>query len=109
MPKISEIVKFIRTELKRKITKEDEQKIFDKFYPNIKDKVYWYVNINERNAVFFYNGIITKDEYKQIKSLDDEKEINFGEIAKYVDATVQKQEESNELMETLSKLYTGHS
>lgn len=45
--------------------------------------IYWSIDIDERHISFFYDGIITKEEYECIKKLDGKTNINFGEITKY--------------------------
>lgn len=43
--------------------------------------VYWFVNSTD-SYEFFREGLITKDQYKIIQSLDIKKELYIGEIAK---------------------------
>ena len=64
MPQISDIISILKKELKKDLTKEEEQKKNQTFYPDAKNKVYWYVNE-------FYNGIITKDEYGKLKDMGE--------------------------------------
>jgi len=45
--------------------------------------IYWSIDIDERHISFFYDGIITKEEYECIKKLDGTTNVSFGEIAKY--------------------------
>jgi thiol-disulfide isomerase/thioredoxin len=45
--------------------------------PDIKDKIYWSVDIEERRKTFFYEGIITKDEYEKIKTLPPDTNITL--------------------------------
>ena len=66
--------------MKGKISKKKKQIIYDKFYPDIKDKIYWSYRIENS----FYEGIISKEEYEKIKTLPPKTNICFGEIAKYV-------------------------
>ena len=90
---MEDIIKFMRDELKIKISKVKEQKIIEKvkeqrIIEKIKtrdydDNVYWYIDIDERTITFFFDGLITKKEYEKIKLLDKKTALNFGEIAKH--------------------------
>ena len=81
---MEEIIRFMKDELKIKISKEKEQKIIEKFTDRTyDDMVYWYIDIDERKITFFFDGFITKQDYEKIKTLDDKIELCFGEIAKH--------------------------
>ncbi len=84
---IEDIIDYMKDELQIKISKEKEQQVIDKFYDisknRIKDLIYWSIDINERSISFFYDGLITKNDYEKIKNMDEKKHINFGEIAKH--------------------------
>ena len=84
---MEEIIRFMKDELKIKISKEKEQKIIEKFTDRTyDDMVYWYIDIDERKITFFFDGFITKQDYEKIKTLDDKTELCFGEIAKHTEA-----------------------
>ena len=61
MSKIDEIINFLTNDLNIKISNKKRDLINNKFYPDIKDKIYWSIDIEERRKTFFYEGIITKD------------------------------------------------
>jgi len=48
--------------------------------------IYWYIDVDSKTITFFYDGVITKEEYSNIKTLDMNTEIYFEEIAKYTSA-----------------------
>ena len=62
---VDKVVDFITNELKIDINKENKKLIMEKFYPDIKDKVYWSCQIEES----FYDGIISKKNYEKNKTL----------------------------------------
>ena len=78
MSKIDEILNFLTNDLNIKISNKKIDLINNKFYPDIKDKIYWSVDIEERRKSFFYEGIITKDEYEKIKTLPPDTNITFN-------------------------------
>ena len=78
MSKIDEIINFLTNDLNIKISNKKRDLINNKFYPDIKDKIYWSVDIEERRKSFFYEGIITKDEYEKIKTLPPDTNITFN-------------------------------
>jgi hypothetical protein len=78
MSKIDEILNFLTNDLNIKISNKKIDLINNKFYPDIKDKIYWSVHIKERRKTFFYEGIITKDEYDLIKTLPSDTNITFN-------------------------------
>ena len=77
---VDKVLDIIEYDLNIKISKKKKQIIYDKFYPDIKDKIYWSYRIENS----FYEGIISKEEYEKIKTLPPKTNICFGEIAKYV-------------------------
>jgi hypothetical protein len=77
---VDKVLDIIENDLNIKISKKKKQIINDKFYPDIKDKIYWSYRIENS----FYEGIISKEEYEKIKTLPPKTNICFGEIAKYV-------------------------
>ena len=62
MSLVDKVIDFITTELNIKISKKKKELIFDKFYPNIKDRILWSLKI-ENEAT--YGGILTKKNYKK--------------------------------------------
>lgn len=109
MPIVDEIIKFITTELNIKISNKKRDLIIDKFYPDIKDKIYWYVHIEERRKTFFYEGIITKEEYDLIKTLSPDTNIQFNTDYKDDDddegdiSDISFEEDVNEIKELYDK------
>ena len=79
MPVIDEILNFLTNDLNITISNKKRDQVINRFYPDIKDKIYWYVD-----GSGFYEGIISKEEYDKIKTLPPDTQINFPEIAKYV-------------------------
>jgi hypothetical protein len=77
---VDKVLDIIENDLNIKISKKKKQIIYDKFYPDIKDEIYWSYRIENS----FYEGIISKEEYEKIKTLPPKTNICFGEIAKYV-------------------------
>ena len=78
MSKIDEIINFIVDDLNIKISNKKIELINNKFYPDIKDKIYWSVHIEERRKTFYYEGIITKNEYDLIKALSPDTNSTFN-------------------------------
>ena len=78
MSVVDRVIEFITNDLNIKISKKNKELIIDKFYPDIKDKIYWSVSIDERRIEFFYEGIISKDEYEKIKTLSPDTHIMFN-------------------------------
>ena len=78
MPVIDEVLYFLTNDLNIKISNKKRDLIINKFYPDIKDKIYWSIDIEERRKSFFYEGIITKEEYEKIKTLPPDTNITFN-------------------------------
>ena len=78
MSKIDEIINFLTNDLNIKISNKKIDQINNKFYPDINNKIYWSINIDERRMCFFYEGIISKDEYEKIKTLTPDTHIIFN-------------------------------
>ena len=78
MPVIDEILNFLTNDLNITISNKKRDLIINKFYPDIKDKIYWSICIDERRFDFFYEGIISKDEYEKIKTLSPDTHIIFN-------------------------------
>jgi hypothetical protein len=75
---VDKVIKYITDEFNIAITGKKKELIIDRFYPDIKDKVYWSIDIEERRKTFFYEGIITKEEYDLIKKLPPDTNITFN-------------------------------
>ena len=78
MSKIDEIINFLTNDLNITISNKKRDLINNKFYPDIKDKIYWSIDIKERRKTFFYEGIITKEQYDLIKTLPPDTNIKFN-------------------------------
>ena len=77
---VDEVLYIIENDLNMKISKKKKQIIYDKFYPNIKDTIYWSYRIENS----WYDGIISKEEYEKVKTLPPNIKIQFDEIANNV-------------------------
>ena len=62
-----------------KLVKKKKEIIFNKFYPDIKVKLYW--NSQIENTI--YDGVVSKEEYEKIKTLPPDTHITFAEIKIY--------------------------
>ena len=80
MPIVDDVLDYLINVLKIKISKKNKDLVLDKFYPDIKDKLYWSFKIEKS----FYEGIVSKEEYEKIQTLPPDTEIVFAEIDKYV-------------------------
>ena len=78
MSVVDRVIEFITNDLNIKISKKNKELIIDKFYPDIKEKIYWSISIDERRIEFFYEGITSKDEYEKIKTLSPDTHIMFN-------------------------------
>ena len=78
MALVDKVINYITDELNIEITEKNKELIIDRFYPDIKDKIYWSVDIEEWRKTFFYEGIITKEEYDLIKTLPPDTNIRFN-------------------------------
>jgi hypothetical protein len=85
MPVIDDVINYITNDLNIKISNKKRDQIIDKFYPDIKNKVYWSISVSCRVMDFFYEGMISKEEYEEIKLKPPKTSIYFGSHAKYVD------------------------
>ncbi len=79
---VDKVIEFIRNEINIEITEKNKELIMDKFYPDINDKIYWYAYCDYSG---FYEGIIDKEEYENIKTLPQKTNIVFEQISKYKD------------------------
>ena len=77
---VDKVIYIIENDLNMKISEKNKQIIYDKIYPNIKDKIYWSYRIENS----FYEGIIIREEYEKIKTLPQNTKIQFDEIANNV-------------------------
>ena len=103
MPKIDEIINFLTNDLNIKISNKKIDQINNKFYPNINNLIYWSVD-----GEALYEGIISKEEYEKIKTLPPDTQIDFPEIAKYVNdecelKEISFKEDINEIKKLLDK------
>ena len=80
MPIVEDVLDYLMNDLKIKISKKNKDLVLDKFYPDIKDKLYWSFKIEYS----FYEGIVSKEEYEKFQTLPPDTEIVFAEIDKYV-------------------------
>ena len=87
MPVIEEIIHYLNENLHYRISKKSINKLYQHFYPELNDNVYWSIDINESSMTFFFDGVISKEDYKKICEMDKKTEINFGEISKHCEAT----------------------
>lgn len=71
---IDKVINFITNELNIEITEKNKELIMDKFYPDIKNKLYWFFYIDDEE----YEGMITKEEYDIIKTMSPETDIFFN-------------------------------
>ncbi len=53
MPVIDEVLYFLTNDINIKISNIKRDLIINKFYPDIKDKIYWSIDIEERRRLFF--------------------------------------------------------
>ena len=71
MPTIDDVVKFITDELNIGITEKNKELIIEKFYEGIKNKINWYLDIDDDMC----EDMITNEEYNRIKTLSPETDI----------------------------------
>ena len=83
---LEDIIIFIK-ELQIKLSPEQEALILEQFTDKSSDVynafVYWYIDVDCRKIKFFFEGIITKQDYEKIKTPDEKCNIYFGEISKH--------------------------
>ena len=82
MPIVDDVLKYLTKNLNIKISKKNKDLVIEKFYPEIKDKIYWCCHCDYSG---FYEGIISKEEYEKIKTLPLDTNITFEQITKYED------------------------
>ena len=106
MSKIDEIINFLTNDLNIKISNKKRDLIINRFYPDIKDKIYWSISIKARHHDSFYEGIVSKEEYDKIKTLPPDTNISFPEIDKYVNDDCELEDISfEEDVNEIKKLY----
>ena len=71
---VDKVIKFISDELDIEITERHKELIMDKIYPNIKNKINWFFEIDDEE----YEGMITKQEYEIVQKLSPETDIYFN-------------------------------
>ena len=74
MSKIDEILNFLTNDLNIKISKKNKDLIINKFYPDIKDRVLWFLEIENETT---YGGILNKNDYEKIMRLSPETVIDL--------------------------------
>ena len=75
MPVVDEILNFLTNDLNIKISEKKKELIFDKFYPNIKNRILWFLEIENDTT---YGGILTKKHYEKMMTLSPETVIDIG-------------------------------
>lgn len=75
MPVVDEILNFLTNDLNIKISEKKKELIFDKFYPDIKDRILWFLEIENDTT---YGGILTKKHYEKMMTLSPETVIDIG-------------------------------
>ena len=75
MSKIDEIINFLTNDLNIKISIKKKELIFDKFYPNIKNRILWFLEIENDTT---YGGILNKKHYEKMMTLSPETVIDIG-------------------------------
>jgi hypothetical protein len=83
MPVVDATIDYVINDLNVEISKENQELVLEKFYPDIENKIYWSSHSSgmEYN---FYEGIITNDEYEILLKIPPDTSIIFAEIAKFV-------------------------
>ena len=82
MSKIDEILNFLTNDLNIKISNKKRDLIINRFYPNIKDRVLWFL---EKENETTYGGILIKNHYEKIMRLSPETAIDIGNAYKLKD------------------------
>ncbi len=78
MSAVDRVIEFITNDLNIEISENGKELIINKFYPDIQDKIYWYID-----GTGFYEGIISKKDDK-MKTIPPDTQIDFPEIDKYI-------------------------
>ena len=98
---VDKVIKFISDELDIEITERHKELIMDKFYPNIKNKINWFFEIDDEE----YEGMITKQEYEIVKKLSPETDIYFNGWSKEGYYCKLKDIEFKHDIDTLKEMY----
>jgi len=75
MPIVDEILNFLTNDLNIKISEKKKELVFDKFYPNIKNRILWFLEIENDTT---YGGILNKKHYEKMMTLSPETVIDIG-------------------------------
>ena len=98
---IDKVIDFITNELNIEITEKNKELIMDKFYPDIKNNIFWFFYIDDEE----YEGMITKEEYDIIKTLSPETDIYFNGLSKDGDYCKLKDIKFQYKIDTLKEMY----
>lgn len=79
---LNKVLKYLKNNNNFILLDEDEDKIYSIFNVNRPSKVKWTVELKMNDNIIIKHGIITYDEYKEIKKLDPNTLINFGTMGK---------------------------
>ena len=75
MSVVDRVIEFITNDLNIKISNKKKKLIFDKFYPNIKNRILWFLEIENDTT---YGGILNKKHYEKMMTLSPETVIDIG-------------------------------
>ena len=98
---IDKVINFITNELNIEITEKNKELIMDKFYPDIKNKINWFFEIDDEE----YEGMITKQEYEIVQKLSPETDIFFNGWSKEGYYCKLKDIEFKHDIDTLKEMY----
>ena len=98
---IDKVINFITNELNIEITEKNKELIMDKFYPDIKNKINWFFEIDDEE----YEGMITKQEYEILKKLSPETDIYLNGWSKEGYYCKLKDIEFKHDIDTLKEMY----
>ena len=98
---VDKVIKFISDELDIEITERHKELIMDKIYPNIKNKINWFFEIDDEE----YEGMITKQEYEIVQKLSPETDIYFNGWSKEGYYCKLKDIEFKHDIDTLKEMY----
>jgi hypothetical protein len=100
MSVIDKVISFITDESKIEITEKNNEHIMDKFFPDIKDKIIWFFEIDDEE----YEGMINK-KYDIIKTVYPEADVYFNGWSKERYYCKLKDIEFKYEMNTLKEVY----
>ena len=75
MPVVDEILNFLTNDLNIKISGKKKELIKNKFYPDIKNRILWFLEIENETT---YGGILNKKHYEKMMTLSPETVIDIG-------------------------------